>query len=320
MSKYSIGIDLGGMSAKAGLVSKGLLTAVKKCATRAEDPASVTAAALCGLVEEIIAETGIPRAETVVGVGSPGTIDSASGTVVRWTNFHWENVPLGKMMEERLGVRVFVTNDANAAALGEAVYGGGKGCTDSVLITLGTGVGGGIIMNGELVEGARSAGGELGHMVIKTGGILCSCGRRGCFECYSSATALIRETRKAMKKHPESAMWSGVKSESEATGLTAFAAARKGDAAAKRVVSSYVKNLGEGVVNVVNILRPETVIIGGGVSNEGENLLEPLRKFVYERIYASKEYAPLSIVKAELGNDAGIYGAAELARRKAGKK
>ena len=213
-------------------------------------------------------------------------------------------------MSESLGLEVRVVNDANAAAYGEAVYGAAKEYASSVFITLGTGVGSGIILDGKLFEGSCGAGAEAGHMVIQTGGVPCGCGRRGCFEQYASASALIRDTKRAMFEDKESMMWELVgKDPEKVDGKTAFSAAKAGDAAAQTVVKNYIMYLGEGILNLVNIFRPEAVIIGGGVCNEGEYLLAPLRKYVGERLYVGCDRVPLTINRAALGNDAGIYGA-----------
>lgn len=314
MSNF-IGIDLGGMSAKAGLMTQaGEMIRTGSVQTKESDTPEQTAFNLATLAAELVNRAGMSLHEiSAIGIGSPGIIDSENGIVVRWTNFHWENVALAELVRQDVQVPVFITNDANAAALGEANYGSGKGYRDSVMITLGTGVGGGIIQNGKLVEGFHSAGGELGHMVIKRGGILCSCGRKGCFECYASATALKRETRKALEKSKSSLMWEEVKQIEDVSGKTAFNAAKKGDKVAQRVIKNYIENLGEGIVNIVNLLRPEVIILGGGVSNEGDALIKPLTQFVNENVYASVKYAPLEIIRASLGNEAGVYGAAQYA-------
>ena len=315
LDKYYIGIDLGGMSAKAGLIGEdGSLHRIMRAETNANDGANSTAKKLAALAEELICECAIAKADVLaIGIGSPGVINSESGTVVNWSNFGWANVPLAELVAKEIGLPVYVTNDANAAALGEAYYGSGKKYADSVMITLGTGVGGGIVIGGKLIEGYRSAGAELGHTVIRKGGVQCTCGRRGCLECYASATALMRETKRAMQKNADSLMWKLSSRLEDVSGKTAFSAAQQGDRVAKRVVREYVASLGEGIVNVVNLLRPRVIILGGGVSNEGENLLKPLRRFVLRHIYAPASYAPLALVQATLGNDAGIYGAAQYA-------
>lgn len=309
-----IGVDLGGMSAKAALLQRAGLAGKSRVATSANDSPEQTAVALAKLCTAAAEKAGKSMDDVqAIGIGSPGVVDSANGTVVFWSNYQWHDVPLAELVRKYTGKPVFMTNDANAAALGEAKFGAGKNYRDSILVTLGTGVGGGIVIGGELFEGFRSAGTEIGHMVIRKDGELCTCGRRGCFERYASATGLINMTRREMIAHPESSMWKRAGTPEGADGATAFACAREGDDVAKRVVEEYISYLGEGVVNLVNLFRPEAVLFGGGISAEGENLLAPLREYVYPRIYVSETYARLDLVRAELGNDAGIFGAAQFA-------
>lgn len=309
-----IGIDLGGMSAKAACFSGETLSGKSKVETSSSHTPETTALALVRLCMETAEKAGKSFDQVqAIGVGSPGVVDSSTGTVVSWTNFGWKDVPLAALMEKYSGKRVFVLNDANAAAYGEAKFGAGKGYRDSVLLTLGTGIGGGIIFGGKLFEGYRSAGAEIGHIVIRQNGELCSCGRRGCFERYASARALIGRTKEEMNTHSDSAMWKFARNLDEVDGQTVFRALKEGDKSAEKVLADFVAALGEGIANIVNMLRPEAVLLGGGISAEGETLLAPVRNYVYPRIYVSTAYAPLDIVTARLGNDAGLYGAAQYA-------
>ena len=309
-----IGIDLGGMSAKAAVLSDGVLAGKSRVETNADDAPEQTAVALVKLAAEAAESAGVKFEQVqAIGIGAPGVIDSANGAVVYWTNFDGRDVRLAELVRKHSGKPVYITNDANAAALGEAKFGAGMPYRDSVLVTLGTGVGGGIILNGKLFEGFRSAGAEIGHMTVQQDGDLCTCGRKGCYERYASTAGLIRRTREVMQTYPESGMWKIAPDLNKVDGRTAFDAMRQGDAVAKRVVSDYVGYVGEGIVNLVNLLRPRAVIIGGGISAEGETLLAPLREYVYPRIYVSETYAALDIVCAKLGNDAGLYGAAQFA-------
>ena len=310
--KYYAGIDFGGMSAKAGLFGEnGKLLAKDSVKTSKEDGYAVTVAKMAQLVRSLGEAKKVQV--SAVGIGSPGIIDGKEGVVVNWFNYGWSDKPLARDLSDKLGVPVCLTNDANAAALGEAKFGAGKNYEDSVFITLGTGVGSGIILGGKVFEGSHGAGAEVGHMVVEVGGIPCPCGRRGCFEQYASASALIRDTKRAMFEHKNSLLWTLTGGEPEnVDGKTAFAAARENDAAAKQVVKNYVMYLGEGVLNLVNIFRPQAVVIGGGVSNEGEALLQPLRRYVSERLLVDCERVPLAINRAALGSDAGMYGACAL--------
>ncbi|MBD5631626.1 MAG: ROK family protein [Clostridia bacterium] len=311
--KYYAGIDLGGTYIKCGIVSAdGQLIIKDKIPTGSERPYIEIAEDMAKLVKSLEAKSGVTV--EAVGIGSPGTVNSKKGIIVYSNNIEWENVPLGDCIGNMLQIPVFITNDANAAALGESYMGAGKKFNSIVLITLGTGVGGGIVLDGKLYEGGYSAGAELGHTVIRMKGEKCTCGRRGCFEAYASATALINSTKAAMKKNPESLMWhicGGVIDNVD--GKTPFDAMQQGDKAAKKVVNEYVRYLGEGITNVCNVFRPDAVLLGGGVCAQGETLLKPLRKYVKRNIFGGVAYAPVKILTATLGNDAGIYGAARLA-------
>ena len=313
--KYYAGIDFGGMSAKAGLFDEnGKLLAKDSVKTSKEDGYAVTVAKMAQLVRTLGEAKKVKV--SAVGIGSPGIIDGKEGVVVNWFNYGWSDKPLARDLSEKLGVPVCLTNDANAAALGEAKFGAGKSYEDSILITLGTGVGSGIIIGGKIFEGFHGAGGEAGHMVISLGGVPCGCGRRGCFEQYASATALMRDTKRAMFEHKDSLMWQIAGDPDNVDGKTAFDAAKAGDEVGTQVVKNYIMYLGEGILNLVGILRPQAILLGGGVSNQGEYLLQPLRKYVSERLYVDCERVPLAIVRATLGNDAGIYGAYALAAGK----
>ena len=263
------------------------------------------------LVKKICSDNEVSLKNVVrIGLASPGVIDGKAGVVVRWGNYNWTDRPLAKDLSEKLGLEVRIVNDANAAAYGEYVFGAAKSYKNNILLTLGTGIGIGIILDGKLFEGTNGAGAEAGHMVIQAGGVPCSCGRRGCFEQYASASALIRDTKRAMFENKESMLWDLTGRDPEKVdGKTAFDAAKEGDAAAQTVIKNYIMYLGEGIVNLVNIFRPEAVILGGGVCNQGEYLLAPLRKYIAEKVYVPCDRVPLTLNRAALGNDAGIYGA-----------
>ena len=319
MAEYYVGIDFGGMSAKAGLFDKNSKMLAKDTVKTSKDDNYVTTVAkMAQLVKKLCEENDV-RIKSVrrIGLAYPGVIDSKEGVVVRWGNYNWSDKPLARDMSEAVGAEVRVVNDANAAAYGEAIYGAAKAYKNSIFITLGTGIGSGIIIDGKLFEGVRGAGAEAGHMVIQVGGVPCGCGRKGCFEQYASASALIRDTKRAMFENKESIMWQMTGGDPEnVDGKTAFAASREGDAAAQTVVKNYIVYLGEGILNLVSIFRPEAVILGGGVCNEGEYLLAPLRKYVAERLYVGCDKVPLTLNRAALGNDAGIYGALAFAMEK----
>ncbi len=315
--KYIIGIDLGGMSAKGGLFSQnGELLFEKKVETNSIDGFERTLQKLDNLSKMLVEEYGTTMSFVkAIGVGVPGVVDSRRGVVLRWSNFGWDNVPFTEKLSKLTGKQVYIANDANVAALGESKFGATSQYQSSILLTIGTGIGGGIVFDGKLIEGYRCAGAELGHITIREGGLSCACGRKGCYEKYASATALIRQTRHAMVEDLSTLMWTVAKGKIEnVNGRTAFIAAQQGDETAKKVVEQFVGYLSEGIADFVNILRPEAIVIGGGISNEGELLFNPLRKAVDERTYIAMDIVPLKIVGAQLGNKAGIYGAYCIAR------
>lgn len=302
---YLIGIDVGGTFIK-GVALKDKIS-VYECEIPTEIGEKL-AGCIENIVNKLISGSGASISQVKgVGVCCPGVIDE-DGAIVRADNLKLKNYPLKALLEEKLSLPVKVCNDANAAALGEAVFGAGKGYSDSVLITLGTGVGGGIVIGGKLFEGNKKAGAEIGHMVIKHGGKRCSCGRSGCFEAYCSARALTQRTKEAMKADPSSQMWKTPYE--EADGRTAFACANS-DASAKKVVDSYLNYLACGVANIANVFRPQVIMIGGGVAAQGSNLTRPLQSLVNGEIFAA-DYAPVEIKCATLGNRAGSFGAASL--------
>lgn len=312
MKDCYIGIDVGGTAVKAGVVDKnGAAIAEGSTPTGVEGGAENVAKNIAALVNQLKEKAlSLGYKAAAAGMGCPGIIDGENGVVVFAGNLKFNDVPLASMVGGLTGLKLKITNDANAAALGEAKFGAGKNFSDSVMITLGTGVGGGIVIGGKLFEGYRSAGAEIGHMVIEKDGLPCSCGRKGCFEAYSSATALIKRTKKAMEENPSSLMWTEYTLQT-VDGRTAFKFADK-DKAAKAVVTWYEEHLACGITNMVNIFRPQAILIGGGISGQKENLLSPVRKIVESEMFGGGDYAPVKIACATLGNRAGFLGAAAL--------
>jgi len=307
-----IGVDIGGMTIKGVLIGEnGKLLAENKVETGSFKGADVICGNIVNLIETLVAQSTVNKSDIVgVGVGCPGVIDSRNGVVVFAGNLGIENYPLAREIENKTDFVIKLTNDANAAALGEAKFGAGSKYKNSVLVTLGTGVGGGIIIDGKLFEGGMSAGAEIGHMVIAEGGKPCTCGRKGCFERYASAKALMEQTREAMEADKNSKMWEGYDL-STVTGKTPFEYCDS-DLTAKRVVDTYVKYLACGIVNLANSFRPEVIMLGGGVSEQGETLTKPLQRILDAEIIGGTNYAPVKVVKAALGSRAGAYGAAAL--------
>ncbi|MGN1061424.1 MAG: ROK family protein [Candidatus Coproplasma sp.] len=311
-NKFYIGIDIGGMSLKGVEVDgDGKIICEDTAPTGEKDGGKSLAENVCELVNALIAKSGHGAIECAgVGIGCPGVIDSKNGTVVFAGNLSLKNFPLVAEVQKAVNLPVKITNDANAAALGEAKFGAGKAYDNAVFITLGTGVGGGVIIGGKLFEGYKSAGAELGHMVIVEGGRACTCGRKGCFEAYASATALIKSTVQAMEEDKNSAMWKSYTPET-VTGKTAFEY-MDSDPAAKKVVEEYIRYLACGLTSIANIFRPQIIMLGGGVCNQGERLIAPVRELVKKEIFGGTDYADIEVVKATLGNSAGALGAASL--------
>ncbi|MCI9031786.1 MAG: ROK family glucokinase [Clostridia bacterium] len=312
---YYVGIDLGGTNIKTGIVDEqGKIIAKSSIPTKSERTADEVAFDMAFEVLNIVKTNKISMDELVgVGIGSPGAINSGAGIVDYSPNLGWYNVPIAELILKRVKKPVKVSNDANVAALGETLFGAGKGYKDTILVTLGTGVGGGVVIGGKLFEGNESKGAELGHSVIVVNGQQCGCGRRGCFEAYSSATALIRETKEAMLRDRGSKMWDFVGGDiDKVDGKTAFETEKQGDATAKLVVNNYVLYLSEGLLNLCNIFRPEAIMLGGGVCAQGDNLLNRLKTRMQALHYGYQGTPAVDLLIASLGNDAGIIGAAAL--------
>ena len=310
---YYIGIDIGGTAIKTGIVSKDYkLIDKSSIPTDKSLDYKVIVKDIANQILSLTKKNNIDIDKvSAIGIGCPGAIDSKNGIVNYSPNLKWKEVPLSYELSAILKREVKITNDANAAALGETKCGAGKNYSDTILITLGTGVGGGVVIGGKLFEGYQSKGAELGHMVIKKDGEPCACGRKGCMETYASATALIRQTKRAMEQDKNSLMWQ-TSTLDNVDGKTAFESAKKGDKTAQKVVDEYIEYLGEGIANFVNIFRPQAIILGGGICAQGDNLLNPLKKVVEKNSYGGALNPNPALVIARLGNDAGIIGAASL--------
>ncbi len=305
--KQYIGIDLGGTGIKGAVVREnGEILARQTCPTRPQRGPSAVAENIAAMI------CGLARGRDIagVGLGCPGTVDDRTGTVVYACNIGWVNYDVRRALADT-GFAVRLVNDANAAALAEAAVGAARGAQSAVVVTLGTGIGGGVVLDGRLLTGFTGAASELGHMCIVADGAPCACSRRGCWEAYASATALIRRTEAAMAAHPESALHRIAREMGGVDGRTAFAAREAGDPAAEQVVAEYIHYLGVGVANLVNIFFPEVVALGGGIAGQGEALLTPLRAQVESQEYgAAYTQKHPRIVPCTLGPDAGIIGAA----------
>lgn len=305
-----LGVDLGGTSVKLGLVD-GQCRIVARSAfpTGAGRPWQQVAQQMADQCRLLLQQAEGPCHG--VGVGCPGAVDPAAGRVAYAPNLGWEGVPLASFLGGQLQLPVQLENDANCAALAEARAGAARGFSSAVMLTLGTGVGGGVIVDGAILSAGLPGAAELGHTLLVAGGELCGCGRRGCFEAYCSATALIRQACRAARQAPDSLLWALCGGDlSRMDGQIPFLAADRGDGAACRVVEEYLRLLGEGIVNLVNIFRPQVVVLGGGIAGQGERLTAPLSRFVAQHSFAARHLPAPLVVPALLGNDAGVVGAA----------
>lgn len=312
---YNIGIDLGGTNIKVGVVNENYeIIGRSSVRTNMPRPAEEIVLSIADAVELACKDAGIQLSNVEsIGIGTPGAASRKTGKVLYANNLGFYDFDLGSLLGAKIGKDIYVENDANAAAYGEVLAGAGKDYKNVVVITLGTGVGGGVIIDGQIYNGFNSCAGELGHTVIEYGGVPCSCGRKGCFEAYSSATGLIRMTREAMLFDKASEMWSiAGGSIDNVDGKTAFDGMRRNDASGKAVVEKYIEYLGCGLSNIINIFQPELLLIGGGICMEGDNLTVPLREIIKRESYCIDGAPTTELSIAKLGNDAGIIGAAFL--------
>ncbi len=311
---YYIGIDVGGITIKFGIVDKAG-TIISKSAIKTENiaPELMIKKASEELLK-LLHSSNLSFDDVLgIGVGCPGAINSKLGVVKYSSNLKWTDFNLKKAFEDATQKTVRIANDADAAALGEIVFGVAKDYNNVILLTIGTGVGGGIIIDKKLYEGSNGMVSELGHIVMRANGLSCGCGRKGCFEQYASATALIRQTKTAMLKNKNSAMWQGVDGDIERVdGKLAFTYSKLGDKVAVRVVNKYISYLSEGILDYCNIFRPDAIVLGGGISKEGKYLTDKVVKYLKKFDYGYKGTPQPAILTAGLKNDAGILGAASL--------
>lgn len=308
--KYCIGVDLGGTNIAAGLIDLDSKRIVERQSvkTNAPRPCREISEDINALCLEICRSMNISLDDVAwIGVATPGIVKD--GVVVSAVNLGWENDPFCDILKEITGKPAYIANDANAAAYAEAMWGSGAGESSVIAVTLGTGVGGGIVLNGRIWEGINGFAAEIGHMVVDVNGRWCGCGQRGCLESYCSATALISETKRMMKLYPDSLMWHiSAENQGKVNGLTPFVAYRKGDPAAKQVIDDFVGYLSIGIANIINVFQPAVVCVGGGISGEGEALMKPVREKLKYISFGVKDHRT-KVVAAHFRNDAGIIGA-----------
>ena len=310
--KQYFGIDIGGTAVKLGIVDEtGKVLCKGEQSVNFDGYQTPVLDTVRKAAKEFLTAQAIPVENlSGIGVSATGQIDSRKGIVAGTCgNFpNYIGSPIKAALEQDFGLPVTVANDANCMTLGEVWVGGAQGYTDVIGVTLGTGVGGGLVIGGKIFSGHRTLGGEFGHMCIAMDGEACSCGERGCWEAYASATALIRQARAAAAAHPESALARTDKLD----GRSIYAAAAAGDAAACAVTARYAEYVGIGLVNLMNALFPEVILLGGGVAGAGEALLAPVREYAAAHFFVRDAALLPPILPAALGNDAGIIGAAAL--------
>ncbi len=314
---YLAGVDLGATTIKAGILNEKLeLIGKARTLTPAGKGGEALTAALWQTVLLACRQAGVSeKLLTSVGVGCPGSVDQKSGRLLHACNLSLIDDDFSGRLEGLCQRPVYLENDGNCALLGEWKKGAAAGFSQAVMLTLGTGIGGGILVDGKLYRGFNGFGGEVGHMVVQADGPLCSCGRRGCFEVYASASGLIRMTRQAMKEDRDSLMWKLCGGDLlKADGTTPFLGLQQKDEAARRTVTLFLKYLAVGVTNIINLFQPEALVIGGGVGRQGEALLGPLRRLVAEQVYSRYGGAQTNILSSALGDDAGIIGAGLLGK------
>ena len=312
---YYIGIDLGGTNIAVGVVDENynIIGRGKRKTVVTDNPMRIVDD-MVDAAKEAVSDAGLKLSDIkACGVGSPGSIDCVNGIIYAAHNLKIDKLNIKELMEERLNVPTLAANDANAAALGEMLAGAGKGSNSFVIITLGTGVGGGVIMNGKMLVGHNFAGGELGHSLLIYDGEPCSCGRKGCWEAYASATALIRQTKRAMESNRDSKLWDVVDHDiTKVNGKTVWDGYDLNDKTAIEVVDNYIHYLGIGILNYCNIFRPEALILSGGIAKQGDRLVKLLTDYCEKNHYGYGGSAPVKILIAELGYESGIIGAASL--------
>lgn len=318
MKKFTIGVDIGGTNIAIGFIdSKDTLVAKESVETPKNGSAKEIIQCIVSLIKRMSKELGVSKEQfDYIGIGVPGSVNKESGRIEFANNlaFHDEDL-VGMLKKHYKDIPISMNNDANAAAYGEFIAGAGKEVDSLIMVTLGTGIGGGIIIDKKLYEGSNFAAGELGHFVINCEGIPCNCGRRGCFEAYASATALIEQTRAAMKQDKESILWEMCDYNLEKVeGKTLFDSARLFDKTAEKVLSRYIYYLSVGIIDIINIFQPDMVCIGGGISKAGDLILDGLLERVRKEDYARASKKQTKIVFAQLENDAGIIGAGLLAK------
>lgn len=313
--KKVIGIDLGGTTAKIGILNQaGEVVSKWSIPTDSSEEGKQIVPNIMNSLKENFKKQGLTASDILgIGMGSPGSVNRANGTVIGAYNLNWKTLqPIRKQIEEAFGVPFFIDNDANVAALGEQWVGAGNSEPNVSFITLGTGVGSGLIVDGHLVHGVNDSAGEIGHLTVEPNGYECTCGKKGCLEQYASATGIVRLAHDMSKKeNGESKLLNAIRADKKINSKIIFDYAKEGDEFSERVVDQFSYYLGLALSNVSNLLNPSTIVLGGGVSKAGDYLVNKVNRIVQEFTFPPiRETTKIKI--AELGNDAGMIGAASL--------
>ncbi|MFC7320878.1 ROK family glucokinase [Halobacillus campisalis] len=311
--KYCIGADVGGTTIKLAVIStEGEIVKKWEIPTDTSERGKHITRDINITIDNTLEELNLHKSSILgIGAGAPGFVDSSTGYINEAINIGWKHFDFGVELKQLTGLNVWVDNDANLAALGENWLGAGRGVKNLIAVTLGTGVGGGIIANGEILNGANGTAGEIGHVTVKTtGGAPCNCGRSGCLETETSATAIVRKAKEAIVKEPHSAL-SSIK---EITAKDVFVTAKQGDIAAQQILSDVTETLGLALANLTVAVNPNKIVLGGGVSQAGDQLLQPL-KDAYSKHCLPRAAEACVFELAELGNDAGVIGGASLVKQ-----
>ncbi len=306
---YTIGVDLGGTNIAVGLVDeKHKIVARLSTPTNADRPYDEIVDDIALTIKQLIKENNVSIDKIkYIGLGAPGILDNETGTITDNSNIHWENYPIREKIQKHIDKPVFLGNDANVATWAEYLKGCGNNSQNFIMLTLGTGVGGGMVFNGKLFTGSHSIGAEVGHFIFKSGGNKCGCGNQGCIEAYCSATALIKMALKDLDEHTGSV----IAKEEKVSAKTVIEAAKTGDDYGVQLFEEYTDNLAQVLASIINFLDPDIIALGGGVANAGDFLLQPVReKMLQYTVFPN--LVKTKILKAEMGNDAGIIGAASL--------
>jgi glucokinase len=315
MKKYYLGLDVGGTNLVAGVVDEDYrIISKERFVTNANRSIDEITFDMAEVSRQAVRSAGLALGDmSSWGIGMPSCINPKTNLLVHSNNFGWKNVPVYDYLSKHITLPTYVANDANCAVYGEVLAGVAKNYTDAIMLTLGTGVGGGIVINKKIYSGYDTMGAELGHTKLVYDGVRCTCGQKGCLESYCSSTALIRQAKEEVEKAPMSRILELCQGDrNRINGLVVFEAAKEGDALAVRLVDDYIGHLAAGISTFITIFRPQVIILGGGISHAGDFLLKPLNEKLYTSTFAADIIGIPPVVGAELGNDAGVIGAALL--------